>query len=54
MRLPLPPSDPNLKAPEAYSFAMVPELAKTIEPVGKFYALLQGKVMRDQQREQIR
>ena len=54
MRLPLPPSDPNLTAPEAYSFAMVPELAKTIEPVGKFYALLQGKVMRDQQREQIR
>ena len=54
MRLPLPPNDKTLKAPEAYSFAIVPELAKTIEPVGKFYALLQGKFERDAQREQIR
>lgn len=40
MRLPLLPNDENLKEPEAYSFSLIPELAKSIEPVGKFYALL--------------
>jgi len=34
------PNDTSLKESVAYSFALVPELAKTIEPVGKFYALL--------------
>jgi hypothetical protein len=54
MRLALLPNDEKLLASEAYSFTLCPDLAKTIEPVGKFYALLQGKVMRDTQREQIR
>ena len=38
MRLALPPCDPELKEPEIHSFSMVPGMAKSIEPVGKFYA----------------
>ena len=47
MRFALPPSDPKLLKPEIHSFALVPGMSKTIEPVGKFYAVLQGKFMRD-------
>ena len=39
--LALGPSDPELAAPHVEaSFSMVPELARRIEPVGKFYAQL--------------
>jgi len=51
MRFALPPSDPALLKPEIHSFSLVPGLAKFIEPVGQVYATLQGKFMRDQQRE---
>lgn len=54
MRLALLANDEKLLAPEAYSWAMCPELAKSIEPVGKAYALLQGKVMRAAQRAQVK
>jgi len=37
----LPPSDPTLVSPQVLAeFSLVPELAKKIEPVGKFYAKL--------------
>ena len=43
--LALGPSDPELAAPHVESsFSMVPELARKIEPVGKFYAQLQNRV----------
>jgi hypothetical protein len=51
MRFALPPNDPALTEPEIHSFSLVPTLAKTIEPVGKSYAALQGKFMRAMQRE---
>jgi DnaJ homolog subfamily C member 2 len=43
--LALPPSEPNLHSPQVIStFSLVPDLAKKIEPVGKFYAQLQYRV----------
>ena len=53
--LALPPADPSLSAvgEVVAPFAMVSDLAKKIEPVGKFYAKLQGKFLRSQQRQQI-
>ena len=51
MRLALPPNDPTLVEPEIHSFSIVPGMARHIEPVGKFYAELQGKFLRDKQRE---
>lgn len=40
MRFALPPNDTALIEPEIHSFSLVPSLARTIEPVGKFYAAL--------------
>jgi hypothetical protein len=46
MRLPLPSSDPTLAAPAVLdTFALVPECARKIEPVGKFYAELQYRIV---------
>ena len=45
-QLTLPCSDDTLKAPVVLSkFTMVPSMAKKIEPVGKFYAKLQDRVV---------
>lgn len=54
--LALPPIPDEMLGQEAEvlsSFAIVPEIAKRIENVGKAYARLQGKVLRAQQRAQI-
>lgn len=50
------PADPALAKLDGQSqilktMSIVPELARKIEPVGKAYALLQGKFMRNQQRK---
>ena len=43
--LALPPSDGTLNGPMVISsFSLNPALRKRIEPVGKFYAQLQGKI----------
>lgn len=45
-RLALQDADPNLAAPSVLStICIVPELARRIEPVGKFYAALQHRRM---------
>ena len=51
--LALPPADPSLSSTGEVvsSFAIVADLAKKIEPVGKGYAKLQGKVLRSKQRQ---
>lgn len=54
--LALPPIPDEMLGQEAEvlsSFAIVPEIAKRIENVGKAYARLQGKVLRARQRAQI-
>ena len=53
MRLALLANDAKFDTPEIHSRYSCPELAKSIEPVGKAYALLQGKYMRRAQRAQI-
>jgi len=40
MKLALPPNDPTLEQSVAFTFSMVPSMAKKIEPVGKYYARL--------------
>ena len=51
MRFALPPSDTAFAKPEIHYFSLCPGMARTIEPVGRGYALLQGKFLRDSQRE---